>query len=193
MNFKFLFDSVHGIISNPAKEWDAIQSENKPVKYIGRNLFFPLAVLAAASAFLGSLLFTSVELLKAYPVLTGIKYFILIYLVIYGTAFIFKEITSAFGLGRDFNLSFKIIVYSSVPFLICQIISQLFESFIFINVLAFFGLYIFWTGAGKLLHPPEHRRLPLLIAATVIFVVLFLVTNWFLSIVFDKLYYVFIK
>jgi hypothetical protein len=192
MNFKFLVHSVYSIISNPAKEWDTIQSENKPVKYIIRNLFFPLIIMAAAAAFLGSLLFTRVVLLKAYPVLTGVKYFILIYLVIFGTAFIFKEITNAFGFGRDFNLSFKLIAYSSIPFLICQIISQLFESFIFINVLAFFGLYIFWTGVGKLLHPPEQKKLPLLIAATLIFVVLFLVTNWLLSIVFDKFYYVFI-
>jgi hypothetical protein len=112
--------------------------------------------------------------------------------VIHGTAFIFKEITNAYGFGRDFNLSFKIITYSSIPFLICQIISQIFESLIFINVLAFFGLYIFWTGVGKLLHPPEQKKLPLLIFSTVIFVILFLVTNWFLSKLFDKLYYVFI-
>jgi uncharacterized membrane protein YfcA len=192
MSFKFLVHGLHGIISDPAKEWDTIQSENKSVKYIRWNLFFPLIILAAASAFLGSLLFTRVELSKVYPVLTGVKYFILIYLVIHGTAFIFKEITNAYGFGRDFNLSFKIIAYSSIPFLICQIISQIFESLIFINVLAFFGLYIFWTGVGKLLHPPEQKKLPLLIFSTVIFVILFLVTNWFLSKLFDKLYYVFI-
>jgi hypothetical protein len=192
MDFKFLVHSVHNIISNPIKEWVAIHSENKPVKYISRNLFFPLVTLATVSAFLGSLLFTSAELLKAYPILTGVKYFILIYLVVYGTAFIFREITNAFGLGRDFNLSFKIIAYSSIPFLLCQIVSQLFESFIFINVLALFGLYIFWIGIEKLLNPPEQKKLPLLIAVFVTFVVLFLAANWFLSMVFDKFYYAFI-
>jgi hypothetical protein len=112
--------------------------------------------------------------------------------VIYGTAFIFREITNAFGLGRDFNLSFKIIAYSSIPFLLCQIISQLFESFIFINVLALFGLYIFWAGIEKLLNPPEQKKLPLLIAATITFVVIFFAVNWFLSMVSDKFYYAFI-
>lgn len=192
MDFKFLIHSVSNIISNPVKEWDAVHSENKPVKYIRRNLFFPLVTLASVSAFLGSLFFSRSELLKAYPILTGVKYFILVYLVICLTAFIFKEITNAFGLGRNFNLSFKIIAYSSIPFLICQIISQLFESFIFINVLALVGLYIFWTGSEKLLNPPGQKKLPLLIAATVIFVVLFFVANWFLSMVFNKIYYAFI-
>jgi hypothetical protein len=192
MDFKFLVHSVRNIFSNPAKEWDVIYSENKSVKFIRRNLFLPLVILAAVSAFLGSLLFTGAELLKAYPTLTGIKYFILIYLVIYSTAFIFSEITNAFRLGKDFSMSFKIVAYSSIPFLLCQIISQLFESFIFINVLALFGLYIFWAGIEKLLNPPEQKKLPLLIAATVTFVVIFFAVNWFLSMVSDKIYYAFI-
>lgn len=193
MDFKFLVHSVRNIFSNPVKEWDVIYSENKTVKFIRRNLFLPLVILAAVSAFLGSLLFTGAELLKAYPILTGIKYFILIYLVIYGTAFIFSEITNAFSLGKDFSMSFKIVAYSSVPFLLCQIISQLFESLIFINVLALFGLYIFWAGIEKLLNPPEQKKLPLLIAATVTFVVIFFAVNWFLSMVSDKFYYTFIE
>jgi len=192
MDFRFLAHSVGNIISNPIKEWDAIYSENKPVRYIRRNLFFPLVILAAVSAFLGSLFFKSASLLKDYPILTGIKYFILIYLVIYCTAFIFREITNAFGLGRDFNLSFKIITYSTIPFLICQIVSQLFESFIFINVLALFGLYIFWTGSEILLNPPEQKKRYLLIATIVTFIVLFFAANWLLSLVFDKFYYAFV-
>ena len=191
MDFKFLAKSVKNIILKPVKSWEDIYLENKPVKYIGRNLLLPLIILAAVSGFLGTFLFTRTELLKAYSVLTGVKYFILIYLVIYVTSLIFREITKPIGVGTDFNMSFKLIAYSSVPFIICQIISLLFESFIFINVLALVGLYIFWTGMEKLLNPPEKRKLPLMIAATVTFVIVFLTANWFLSIVSDKLYFAF--
>lgn len=193
MDLKFLAKSVKNIILNPAKAWEDIFSENKPVKYIVINLLFPLIILAAVSAFLGTFLFTRTELLKAYSVLTGVKYFILIYLGIYGTALIFKEITKALGMGKDFDLSFKLIAYSSVPFIICQIISLLFESFIFINVLAFVGLYIFWTGMEKLFNPPEKRKLPLLIATTLVFIIVFLAANWFLSMVSDKLFFAFFE
>lgn len=191
MDFKFLAKSVKNIILRPAKAWEDIYLENKPAKYIGRNLLFPLIILTAVSAFLGTFLFTRTELLKAYSVLTGVKYFVLIYLVIYGTALIFREITKSLGVGMDFDLSFRLIAYSSVPFIMCQIISLLFKSFFFINVLAFVGLYIFWTGMEKLLSPPEKRKLPLLIAATVTFIIVFLTANWFLSIVSDKLYFAF--
>jgi hypothetical protein len=191
MDFKFLIDSVRKIILGPVEGWETIHSENIPVKYLRRNLLFPLILLASASAFLGSILFTNTELSKVYSVITGVKYFILICLVIYGTVFIFMEITNAFGLGKDFDSSFRIIACSAVPFLLCQVISRLFESFIFVNVLAFFGMYILWTGIEKMIHPPEQKKLPLLISATVVFIALFFIFNWLLNLVVNKSYFEF--
>lgn len=54
MDFKFLATSIKNIILNPGNTWDVIHSENKPVKYVKGNLFYPLLILAAVSAFLGS-------------------------------------------------------------------------------------------------------------------------------------------
>jgi hypothetical protein len=191
MDFKFLVHTVRILILNPVKEWDTIHSENKTVEYISRNLFFPLLITASVSAFLGSFLFINTELSNVYSVLTGVKYFLVLSLVIYGTAFIFRQITGAFGFGSDFNLSFKIIVCSAVPLLLCQIVSRLFESFIFINILSFFGLYILWTGIEKMLNPPERKKILLMISATVTFIALFFIANWILTLVIDKLYFSF--
>jgi hypothetical protein len=191
MDFKFLVNSIGKIFHNPVNAWEEIYSDNKAVSFIRRRLLLPLIILAAISAFLGSLLFTRTELLKAFSVLTGIKYFILIYLVIYLTALILRVITNTMGLVMDFGLSFKLIAYSSLPFLLCQIVSRLFESFVFVNVLALFGLYIFWTGMEKLLSPPEKKKIPLLIAATLTFIAVFIAADWLLSMLFDKLYFAF--
>jgi hypothetical protein len=191
MDFKFLVHSVKKIILNPGEAWDVIHSENKPVKYFRRNLFYPLIILASVSAFLGSILFTNTEFSKVYSVLTGVKYFILLYLVVFVTAFIFKEITNAFGLGKDFDVAFKIITCSAVPFLLCQILSRLFESLIFVDVLAFFGLYILWTGIEKMIDPPEQKKLLLLISASATFIALFFIFNWILTFVVDKLFFTF--
>jgi hypothetical protein len=189
MKFRFLGQSVKNIIFNPIKEWEAVINENRPVKFISRNLTLPLIICASISAFLGSYLFANTELSKGYSVLTGVRYFILICLVIWGTAFIFEEIANIFNPGMTFKVSFKLVAYSSVPFLLCQIISQLFESFIFVNVLAFFGLYIFWTGHEKMADPSEKNKPLLMVAATVTFIILFLVFNWLLTLIFDKLYF----
>jgi hypothetical protein len=191
MDFKFLSHRIKNIILNPEKAWDAIHYENKPVKYVKGSFFLPLTILVAISAFLGSILFTNVGVSWAYSVLVGLKYFLLLFFVIYGTAFIFNEITNALDLGRNIDSSFKIIAYSSAPFLLCQIISRVFESFIFVNVLALYGLYIFWTGVEKMINPPEQKKISLLILAAVVFILLIVMGNWVLTQIIDKLYFAF--
>lgn len=189
MDLKFLVHTVRNIILDPVKEWDVIHSENKTAEYFSRNLFFPLLIAVSVSAFLGSFLFANTELSNAYSLLTGVKYLILLSLAIYGTAFIFKEITNAFGLGRDFNLSFKFITCALVPFLLCQILTRLFESFIFVNILSFYGLYILWTGIEKMFNPPEREKILLMISAALTFIALLFIANRILTLVFDKLYF----
>ncbi|TFG44372.1 MAG: hypothetical protein E4H43_00430 [Bacteroidia bacterium] len=189
MDFKFLAHTVRNIILNPVKEWDVIYAENKPASLFSKSLFLPLLILASVSTFLGVFLFTNTGLEDIYSVLKGVEYLSILCLVTYGTAFIFKEITNFLELGRDFSISFKIIVCSIVPFLLCQILSQILESFIFVNILSFFGLYILWAGIEKMLDPPEGKKLTLLITTTITFITLFLLVTRILSIIIDKLYF----
>jgi hypothetical protein len=189
MDFNFLVRSVRAILLDPVKEWEVIRAENKHTLYFSRNLLIPLLILASVSAFLGSFLFTNTVLKDSYSILTGIKYFAVIFLVVYGTTLVFKEVTSALGLNSDFNCSFKIIVCSVVPFLLCQIVTRLFESFIFINILSFYGLYILWNGIEKLINPPERKKILLIVSASIAFIALLFLTNWILTLAFDKLYF----
>lgn len=193
MDFKFLYHRIRNLVLNPVAAWDAIHSENRPLRYVRGSFFLPLTVLVAVSAFLGALLFTHTGFSEVYPVLIGIKYFLLFLISAYATTFIFMEVTKSFGLGSDFTVSFKIIVYSVAPFLICQIISRLIESFIFVNLLALYGLYIFWTGTEKMINPPEQRKIQLLLAATFSFILVFVIANWLLSGIIDKIYFAFLS
>lgn len=189
MDLNFLVRSVKGLIGDPVKEWDLIQAENKSSLYFSMNLLFPLLVLASISAFLGSLLFTNTVLKGSYSILSGVKFFILLCLAIYGTTLIFKELTTSLGIRKDFASSFKIIVCSAVPFLLCQIVTRLFESFIFINILSFYGIYILWAGIERLTSPPERKKMLLTVSAFIAFIALLAVSNWILTLVFDKIYF----
>jgi Yip1 domain len=190
MDFKFLADTIRNIIVDPVKAWETIYTEDRKVKFTIINLL-SLLVLASVSAFLGSFYFINTGLTNVYSVMAGIKYFILYSLVLSGTTLILAEITKALDLGKDLKTSFKLVAYSSIPFLICQMMSRLFESFIFINVLALFGLYVFWTGMERITDTPEQKKIPLLIAAAVTFIVLFFTADWILSGIMDKLYFAF--
>jgi hypothetical protein len=191
MDYKFFLNGLKNIILNPVKAWEIIDSENRPVKIVRNSFFFPLILLISISAFAGSLIFVNSKLSAVYSLFVAIKCFGLFYFAIYATAFVLKEITYTLGLGRDFNISFRMLVFSITPFLLCQILSRLFESLLFVNVIGLYGLYIFWVGAEKMLNPPQNKKTPLLIAGILVMVVIFTTTDLILTKLIDIVYYAF--
>jgi hypothetical protein len=191
MDFKFLYYRIRYIILNPAKAWNYIYEEKRPLKDPRNSLLFPLVILITISAFLGSIIFTNATLSPVYSVFIALKYLLLNLFVVYASAVVFSEITKALDLGKDFTVSFKMIVYSLVPFFICQIFSHLFESLIFVDVLAIYGLYIFWIGAEKMLNPPEHKKMPMLVATFIVITGFFISGSILLSSIIDRIYFKF--
>jgi len=191
MDYKFFLSGLKNIIFSPVKAWETIDSENKSVKIIRDNFLFPLIILVSITAIAGSLLFTNTELSPVYSIFTGIKWFLVFFVSIYLTSLILGEITFPLDLGKNFSVSFRLIAYSLAPFILCQVLSRLFESLLFVNVIGLYGLYIFWTGAEKLLNPPQYKKMPLLIAATITLAVVYVGTSVALNMLVDKVYYAF--
>ncbi|TAL60530.1 MAG: hypothetical protein EPN88_15780 [Bacteroidetes bacterium] len=191
MDYRFFFKGIINIILNPIKAWETIDSENRPIKLVRDNFFFPLTILVSLSAITGSLIFINAKLSPVYSLLEGMKCFGVLYFTIYATALIFREITYPLDLGRDFNISFRILVYSITPFLLCQILSQIFESLLFVNVIGLYGLYIFWAGTEKMLNPPQYKKMPMLIATTITLACIYIATNVALTMLIDRIYYYF--
>jgi hypothetical protein len=189
----FLVFKVKNILTNPAKAWETIDSESKSVNSIQNNLLLPLILLVSISAFAGSLMYTNAEMSGIYSILTGVKCFILLFCSVYATAFIHKEITYPLDLGRNFALSFRLISFSLVPFLLCQVLSSFFESLLFINLLALYGLYIFWTGSEKMLAPQAHKRMPMLIATFITFAGVYIASNLLFTMIIDRFYFKFLS
>lgn len=191
MDYKFFISSLINILLDPVRAWNTIDSVNMPVKVVRNSFLFPLLILVSASAFMGSMIFTNTELSPVYSIFTGIKYFLLFFFTIYITSYILGEITFPFDLGRDFSVSFRIIVFSVTPFILCQILSSIFESLLFINIIGLYGLYIFWTGAEKLLNPPQYKKMPLLIAAIITIIGIYIATSILLNKLIDKIFFAF--
>lgn len=191
MNNKFFLFALKDILFNPEKEWETIDSDNRPVKTT-RNIFlFPLLILVSVSAFAGSLIYSNSELSLVYSVFVGIKCFLLFCITIYATAFILKEVTNMLDLGKNFTVAYRLIVFSVVPFLLCQVLSRFFESLLFVNVLALYSLYIFWMGAERMLTPPAPKKMLLLIATFITFTGIYIATNLLLTMLIDRIFYKF--
>ena len=189
MDYKFFLQGIANIIFNPVKAWETIDSENKPNKVLRDSLFIPLLILVSISTFVGSLIFANTELSAVYSIFVGVKSFVLLYLTTYSAAFILKEITHPLDIGRDFNISFRLIVYSIIPFILCEVLSGLFESLLFVDVIGLYGLYIFWTGAEKLLNPAQHKKMPMLIATTISIISIYAALSFVLNMMTNKIYY----
>lgn len=189
MDYRFLLYGIKNILLNPSKYWETIHSENTPVKLIRNNFLLPLVILVSIASITGSLIFFNTELSVVYSIMLGIRIFIVLTATSYITSYILGEITYPLDLGKDFNISFRLIVYSLTPFLLCQILSSVFESLLFVNLIGLYGLYIFWTGADVTLKPPQHKRMPMLIATTVVLAGVYVITDLILKMIIDRIYF----
>jgi hypothetical protein len=188
MDFKFFLNNLKNILLDPAKSWETIDSENKPVKVIRDSFLFPLLIMVTISAIAGSLIFKNTELSPVFSILTGLETFLTLFITVYASSVIFKEITYPLDLGRSFNVAFKIITYSLTPFLLTLFISSLFESMLFVNVLGLYGIYILWTGTEKLLSPPHHKKMPLAIASLITIAAIYSVTSIILTMLVERVF-----
>jgi hypothetical protein len=188
MDFKFLYKSLLRIIFTPGKAWEIVLMENRPLKVLRNNYLLPLIAIVSISAFLGSFIFANKTLHPIYSVMIGVKFFFLLLIVPFIAAYILNEITKPLDLGKNFTTSFRLIVYSMTPFFFCQIASHLFESLIFVNILALYGVYIFWAGAEKILSPPDYKKMPLLISIFIALTGIYIASNLVLSSIVDRIY-----
>jgi cellulose synthase/poly-beta-1,6-N-acetylglucosamine synthase-like glycosyltransferase len=191
MYYNILLQRFIQILFNPAKAWDSISSEKRTIKDTRNKFLLPLAAFVAVSAMAGSYFLANKQLSFIYSLLEGLKYFILLLAVVYSSAVILKEMTYALDLGRDFSVAFKLIVYALTPLFVCLVVSCLFESMIFVVILALYGLLIFWEGVIKMLNPPDHKKMPLLIATAITVTGLYISFSMVLNLVIDRVFYAF--
>jgi uncharacterized phage infection (PIP) family protein YhgE len=189
MDFSFLYNRIRNVIIDPAKAWDIVYAEARPSKFVWFNFTLPLIILISISAFLGSWIFTHSTLNIFYPILTGLKYFVLITILNCFSAFIFREINKSLDLDNDYTVSFKIITYSLAPLSLCLIISLVFESLIFVNILSLYGIYIFLTGVKKMLNPSERKTILMLLVTILLIIGTYIFTSWLLTEITDKIYF----
>jgi hypothetical protein len=189
MDFRFLYHRTKYFIINPGKAWEVVHREERPMQFVRGSFFMPLIILGSISAFLGSMFFINTTLKPMYSVIQAITAFLFLYLGVYASAFVVREITRALDLGHDFLVAFKLVAYSMAPIFLSLTISRLFESLLFINVLGLYGLYIFWIGMETMVNPPDHKKLPMIIAVVVSMLIVFLLLRVILSKLTETVYF----
>jgi hypothetical protein len=189
MDLRFLYHRIKYFIISPVRAWEVVHRENRPMKDVRGSFALPLTALVSVSAFLGSVLFINTTLSPMYSVLKAIETFLLLYLGLYGSAFVVREITRALDLGHDFLVAFKLVAYSMAPIFLSLTVSKLFESLLFINLLGLYGFYIYWTGMEEMLNPADHKKMPMIIATAFAVILIFGLLLIVLSRLTEMLYF----
>jgi hypothetical protein len=191
MDYKYFFRQIALIIVSPSKAAEAINAEGNSLQKTRNNILLPMLLLILIFAFLGSIFFSNETLKPAYSVFVAARYFVLDLILVYLSALIFREIAKALDLTADYSLSFRITVYTLVPFFICQIVSLLFESLAFVDILALYGLWMLWSAGEIILNVPQHKKIPMLVATAVVIAELYIGGSIALASVFDRIYFAF--
>ena len=176
MNINILINRVKGIIVNPTKEWEIIRTENIDKNKIIKEYALPLIILITISTLIGSL--GSPKFLApsfSYSVVSAFITFTVSIISIYISSYIINEIGASFGVTKNIENSFKLIIYSSTPAYIASIIANFHWTLSFINILGVYSVYLFWLGSSQILNIHEDKKVGFVILSFLILLIVYLI------------------
>jgi Yip1 domain len=158
---------VKGILLTPETEWPEIEQEAGTPGYLFPNYVVYLAAIPAVAGFIGSSIIgvtaPAVGTIRV-PLFAGllgaVTGYVLSFVIVYAVAIIVDQFAPRFGGARDFSSALKVTVYSFTPLWIAGIF-QLIPGLRFVGiVVAFFGVYLLWTGLPRLMKVPADTAVP---------------------------------
>lgn len=189
MDLTFYYITAKDTFLNTPRAWKGLQTRIPSIGNLAAGFLLPVILLISISAFAGTLLFTNSRFTILFPVLTATGCFVQFWLAVLTTFLAMKILSRKRGINTEANVLFSLLVFSLVPFFICQLLSRLFESLLFVNILAIFSIYIFWAGEEKLLDISNENKSAMLIASSLTFFATYAITGLIFDKTAEKLYY----
>lgn len=157
MDFSFsrIVVEIKELIINPKGFWTSQKKDKRSISLFVSYLL-PLLMVLALAVFIGEF-FSRSDFFFEYPALKAVREVILFVLQYFIAVFLTKELMSTFGSEKNIGIARKLVFYSMVPLLLISILTGLFQYFSDLNILGFYGVYIFWIGVKKLLVFSENR------------------------------------
>jgi hypothetical protein len=150
------------LIFRPKAEWDAIAKESTSVDALLRSYILPLSLLAPVATVIGMKTFdrdwsaTQGYLVPADRIfLTGATTYFSIVGSILVLSGIFALIAPLFGATRNYLAALKVATYGSIPVLLAGAVLLLPVMAIVGLVALCHTLFLFWTGAHRVLNVPR--------------------------------------
>ena len=182
MDFKKIWQRVKLIITSPATEWDKIVTESSDQREIIINYAVPLVALGAITTFIGKAAMPQFSVYEGF--MLAITYFLSMIAGLYISAVVVSELAPGFDIKKDFNLTLKLIVYSSTAALGSAVIASLHPGLSFIGLFGLYSLYLCWIGLPKILEVSEDKKVGFVLIASLVILAITFVINFILQSIF---------
>ncbi len=170
MEIQFILHRVKNMIIAPSAEWEKIAAEDTDHVDIVKNFVLPIVVISAIAKFLGLFLFSG-TFLFVHSLVQSVSHFISVFAGFYLTSLFVLQVAPSFAPQIDKNTSFKYIAYSLIPYFASTILSNLFQSLLFLQLFYLYSIFLLWQGLDSLLKTPDSKKLGFI---AVVILVLFL-------------------
>lgn len=189
MDFALLYKRLVMLVSRPARFWIQVKDESIPSSEVRRSFLTPILILVSLASFAGTYLFSYNSLSIIYPLLKGLEYFLIFFITIELVVFFLSEIIGYLLKVRITGEVYKLVVYSLTPFMLLMIITRLFSSLLFLNLLGFYGLVILWMGVDIIVGGDNLFRIRLTSLISLAILVFYLGIRWIVSALAEGLYF----
>jgi hypothetical protein len=151
-----LLTRVKGLILTPQKEWDQIEAENTSALDLYRSYIVILAAIPPFASFLGSWLFGAHGLHPTFAagLFRAVVQYALSLPALFATAFVISMAAPHFDGKSDDRRALQLAAYSYTPAWLAAIFG-LVPGLRFLDVLGFYGIYVFSLGLTRMMRVPK--------------------------------------
>lgn len=165
------------IILTPKSEWQRIAGEDTTTREVTTGYFVPLLLLGTVCGAVGTIIYGSnvlgtgpyAQVFRPSP-LSGLigaaVAFVLTLISFFFLTILADLLARKFGAEHASDRAFKLMAYSATPALLVGILS-IWPPLAPLHILAFYGLYLIYTGAVPMLGLPKEKALPYTIVLVV--------------------------
>ena len=182
ISVKKISGRIRVLLIQPKELWKAQKESPENQADVLLTFYFPLLLTVAFAQFLGEI-FNNNHFYFSYAVGEALRKILLFTIQYFVSVFFTVELMKPFGGKRNLAAAQKLVIYSLTPFLLVSVVSGLFPFLYALDVLGFYGFYIFWIGVQEMLDFPERKQSSYILVAILVNFFLFS----FFSILLSKL------
>lgn len=159
-----LVERVKGILLQPSKEWDRIDTEYTSTARLYKNYVMPLAAIPVLAGLIGSLVFGhslfGISYRPSFGTAVGaaVVQYVLTLASVFVIALIIDGLAPVFHASRNRAQALKVAAYSATAAWVAGIF-EIIPAISLLSILGFYSLYLLYLGLPKLMKAPQDKAL----------------------------------